>query len=72
MKEGDEMKTTLKNITKGFAFLALLINYFGISINKHVYTSLEMGAYASMVMQLLIFGMYLANIKLKTISLPKN
>lgn len=50
-----------------FALLALLVNYSAIGINKNVYTALEMGAYASMVIQLLIFGMYLANIKLKTI-----
>lgn len=71
-RESFQLKDALMSILKipgiWFAFLALLINYFGISINKHVHTSLEMGAYASMVMQLLIFGMYLANIKLKTIS----
>ena len=39
-----------------FAFLALFINYSGIGINKNLYTALEMGAYTSMVLQLLIFG----------------
>ncbi|MDO6827595.1 AEC family transporter [Poseidonibacter sp. 1_MG-2023] len=48
-----------------FAFLALLVNYSGVGINKNIYTALEMGAYASMVIQLLIFGMYLSKIKIK-------
>uniref|UniRef100_UPI0040481474 AEC family transporter n=1 Tax=Aliarcobacter sp. TaxID=2321116 RepID=UPI0040481474 len=50
-----------------FALLALFINYQDISINKHIYTALEMGAYTSMVIQLLIFGMYLFSVKVKTI-----
>ncbi|MBP7741793.1 MAG: AEC family transporter [Aliarcobacter sp.] len=50
-----------------FALLALFVNYQGITINKNVYTALEMGAYTSMVIQLLIFGMYLYSVKLKTI-----
>ena len=50
-----------------FALLALFVNYHGITINKHVYTALEMGAYTSMVIQLLIFGMYLFSVKIKTI-----
>lgn len=50
-----------------FAFLALLINYEGIAINKHIYRALEMGAYTSMVIQLVIFGMYLYSVKIKAI-----
>ncbi len=50
-----------------FALLALFVNYQGVTINKHIYTALEMGAYTSMVIQLLIFGMYLFNVKIKTI-----
>ena len=50
-----------------FAFLALLVNYSEIGINKNIYVALEMGAYTSMVLQLLIFGIYLAKIKLRTI-----
>jgi predicted permease len=50
-----------------FALLALFVNYQEITINKHVYTALEMGAYTSMVIQLLIFGMYLYSVKIKTI-----
>ena len=50
-----------------FALLALFINYQGITINKHIYSALEMGAYTSMVIQLLIFGMYLFSVKIKSI-----
>jgi len=50
-----------------FALFALLINYQGISIGKHIYSALEMGAYASMVIQLLIFGMYLSKVKVKVL-----
>ena len=50
-----------------FALFALFVNYQSITINKHIYTALEMGAYTSMVIQLLIFGMYLFNVKIKTI-----
>ena len=47
--------------------MALFVNYQEITINKHVYTALEMGAYTSMVIQLIIFGMYLYSVKIKTI-----
>ncbi|MBU0923613.1 AEC family transporter [bacterium] len=50
-----------------FALFALFVNYEEISINKHIYTALEMGAYTSMVIQLIIFGMYLYSVKIKTI-----
>jgi malate permease and related proteins len=50
-----------------FALFALFVNYQEISINKHIYTALEMGAYTSMVIQLIIFGMYLYSVKIKTI-----
>ena len=48
------------------ACFALFINYQEIEINKHIYTALEMGAYTSMVLQLLIFGMYLFSVKIKS------
>ncbi len=50
-----------------FALFALIINYNGITINKHIYSALEMGAYTSMVIQLLIFGIYLCSVKIKSI-----
>lgn len=60
---------SIKNIFKlpliWFAALALLCNYFDISIHPSLFISLQMGAYASMVLQLLIFGMYMYSTKLK-------
>ena len=50
-----------------FALLALFINYQGISIEEHVYSALEMDAYTSMVIQLLIFGMYLSKVRVKVL-----
>lgn len=50
-----------------FALFALFINYQEISINKHIYTALEMGAFSSIVIQLLIFGIFLSKIKIKSI-----
>jgi malate permease and related proteins len=66
----DAIKSILKIPAIWFALLALFVNYQGISINKHIYTALEMGAYTSMVIQLLIFGMYLFSVKIKTIPWP--
>lgn len=48
-----------------FALLALLVNYNGITINEHIYSALEMGSYTSMVIQLIIFGIYLSSVKIK-------
>ena len=70
-REKFELKDALLSILKipgiWFALLALLINYNEITINKHIYTALEMGAYTSMVIQLLIFGIYLSSVKVKSI-----
>lgn len=46
------------------AFIALVFNTLHISIHPDIFRSLEMGAYAAMVLQLIIFGMYLSQIKL--------
>jgi len=47
------------------AILALLYNYLGFTINTQIDQALQMGAYATIVLQLMIFGVYLAGIKLK-------
>lgn len=70
-RESFSLKEAIFSILKipgiWFAILALLVNYLSIGINKDVYTALEMGAYTSMVIQLLIFGIYLSKIKIKAI-----
>lgn len=49
------------------AIIALSVNAIGVNLAQNISTALEMGAYASMVIQLLIFGMYLSKIKVKAI-----
>lgn len=49
-----------------FAILALIINYNGIRIDKSISIALEMGAYTSIIIQLVIFGIYLYNVKIKS------
>jgi len=48
-----------------FAILALAYNYLELSINIQMDQILQMGAYATIVIQLIIFGIYLANTKLR-------
>lgn len=48
------------------AILALILNYFHIDLSS-ISQMLQMGAYSSMVIQLIIFGIYTANIKIKKI-----
>lgn len=69
-RENFSLKQAIFSILKipgiWFVPIALLVNYSGITINKHIYSALEMGAYTSMVLQLLIFGIYLSSVKVKT------
>ena len=48
-----------------FAFLALGYNYFELPIHNQIEQVLEMGAYATIVLQLVIFGVYLSQTKIK-------
>ena len=67
------IKESLLNIIKlpliWFALLALLLNFLQVEIHNSIFKSLEMGAYAAMVLQLMIFGMFLHSVKLKSINL---
>jgi len=67
------IKESLFNIIKlpliWFAILALCLNILQIEIHSSLFKSLEMGAYAAMVLQLMIFGMFLYSVKLKSINL---
>lgn len=66
------IKESLLNIVKlpliWFAILALILNLLKIDIHNSIFKSLEMGAYAAMVLQLMIFGMFLYSVKLKSIN----
>lgn len=66
------IKQSLLNIVKlpviWFAALAVLMNILDIKLHPAMQTPLQMGAYCTMVIQLVIFGMYLYNIKLRSIN----
>ena len=66
------IKESLLNIVKlpliWFALLALFLNFYQVEIHSSIFKSLEMGAYAAMVLQLMIFGMFLYSVKLKSLN----
>jgi len=70
-KEQFDLKGSLKQIAKipilWVAIIALWYNYMQFPINTQIQKFLLMGAYATIVIQLIIFGIYLANIQLKQI-----
>ncbi|WP_456478943.1 AEC family transporter [Nautilia sp.] len=49
--------------------LALALNVGGVVFNDEIMKILQMGAFASIVIQLLIFGIYVAEIKIREVSL---
>ena len=51
------------------SLIAIVFNIFGISINKSFFKTLQMGAYAAIIMQLLIFGIFLYEAKIREIKL---
>ena len=62
------VKSSLLNIVKlpilWAALMAIGLNLYGYIPNQTVETTLQMGAYASMVLQLLLFGIYLYGTKI--------
>ena len=62
-------KEAFKKIVKipvmWFGILALVLNLKGIHFNSDIMKILQMGAFASIVTQLMIFGVYIAEIKIK-------
>jgi predicted permease len=67
------IKDSFLNITKlpliWFALIAIALNLLHVKIHPSFLTSLQMGAYASMVLQLMIFGMFLYSVKVKNLNL---
>lgn len=67
-----DVKTSLKNIVKlpilWAAIFAIILSVSGYQPSKTVLNALMMGAYASITMQLLLFGIYLYSTKLKELS----
>lgn len=67
-----DTKTSLKNIIKlpilWAAIVAILLSVYGYKPSGVIQNTLMMGAYASMTMQLFLFGIYLYGTKIKEIS----
>ena len=67
-----DVKTSLKNILKlpilWAAILAIILSVNGYKPSKVILNTLMMGAYASMTMQLFLFGIYLYGTKIKEIN----
>lgn len=67
-----DVKTSLKNIVKlpilWAAGIAIALSVWGYTPNEQIMKTLMMGAYASITMQLLLFGIYLYGTKIKEIS----
>lgn len=49
-----------------FTFFALLFNYFDFQMNKDFEKVFTMGAYSAIVMQLVIFGIFMSQVKIKS------
>ncbi|MCK5294689.1 MAG: AEC family transporter, partial [Arcobacteraceae bacterium] len=68
-KESFTFKQSLLSMVKipilWFAIIALLFNYNNFKININIDNALQMGAYSAIVIQLIIFGIYLAKVNLK-------
>ena len=67
-----DTKTSLLNIVKlpilWAAIVAIILSIYHVPIHKSIMNMLMMGAYASMTMQLFLFGIYLYGTKIKDIS----
>ena len=67
-----DTKTSIKNIFKlpilWAAIIAILLGVYGYKPDGVILNTLMMGAYASMTMQLFLFGIYLYGTKIKEIS----
>ena len=67
-----DTKTSLINILKlpilWAAFIAIILSVYHVRLNAVVMNMLMMGAYASMTMQLFLFGIYLYGTKMKEVS----
>jgi len=67
-----DVKTSLKNIIKlpilWAAMVAIALSVYGYKPSDEIMKTLMMGAYASIVMQLLLFGIYLYGTKISEIS----
>lgn len=68
----DALKEMVKIPILWFAIIALIFNYSQIEIHPQINQILQMGAYSSIVIQLIIFGIYLSKIEIKQINYKLN
>ena len=68
----DSLKEMIKIPILWFAIAAIIFNYMQFTIHPQINNILEMGAYSSIVVQLIIFGVYLSKIEIKTINYKLN
>ncbi len=65
-------KESLLNVIKipilWAAILAVVVNISAVEIPKNIEESLKMGAYASITIQLMLFGIYLYSVRIKSIN----
>lgn len=59
----EAFKKIIKIPVLWFGIAALMLNISGVTFSKETMKILQMGAFASIVVQLLIFGMYIADVK---------
>ena len=64
----DSLKSMVKIPIIWFAIFALFFNYMEFSIHSQFEIVLRMGAYATIVMQLIIFGVYLAKTQIQSLN----
>lgn len=62
----DALKEIFKIPAIHAAILAILFNYYGFSLNANFETLFNMGAYAAIVMQLVVFGIFMSQVKIKS------
>lgn len=62
----ESILTMIKIPILWFAIIALIYNYLDFSIHPQIDHALEMGSYAAIVIQLIIFGIFLAKVDFKT------
>ena len=64
------LKSSLINILKipsiWFTIFALLYNFAGFSLNQNFDKVFTMGAYSAIVLQLIVFGIFMSQVKIKT------
>jgi predicted permease len=61
----ETLYTLIKIPILWFAIGAIIFNYLGFKLDENIDRALEMGAYGAIVLQLIIFGVYLSKINIK-------